>query len=574
MKKFKMTAKGDRATSPSPANLPPPADYSVHYVGSMEIESAAPSSELLDNALEKFRRRQRKLNRKEVSAPHLRKFSEQEEGSSGDSVEVLDPLKSAAVSNSPNVSNVAKESAAISSAVKTTSTTTSSKVSRPGPVEVTLANSENSPEADSQSISSQSIQSLTDRQMHMTREDSCDVAITLTRATPDRGGGGLGNDTREGTKEGAGEREGEVGKEDVDSGGMETFVQNLQRGSKGTENEEPFLQYIIEPPSPTVSTPGGSEAASSLGPAIEVLYHSDADENLSDSHTTGSASSTSCTTPDPLLGDSTPTDSLTPTHSNPTMFQRQNLKLKLLKQQDDRPTSCPPLEPDYATEEVSIPFGEEEEEEGKLLKTGEEEGEMDGERKANREREYSEGEIVSSPIRPSASDDNIMSRVVGSVGSRVEGKKQRRKIMGRSRSFERPRTQQHKGRVAQKGVEETDVGFDTLPELKNLQKSPEFLALGDRSHSGGRKWGGRGRAVRLVISPAMVQVIESKYSAVILKRTIRSIACCAQVHTVMCIHVSCFMPVENRKYLHDCITCTSTCTCSIRVHLHVHACLK
>ena len=547
MKKFKMNAKGNRATSPSPANLPPPADYSVHYVGSTEIESAAPSSELLDNALEKFRRRQRKLNRKEVSAPHLRKFSEQEEGSSGDSVEVLDPLKSAAVSNSPNVSNVAKESAAISSAVETTSTTTSSEVSRPVPVEVTLANSENSPEADSQSISSQSIQSLTDRQMHMTREDSCDVAITLTRPTPDRGG--LSNDTREETKEGAGVREGEVGKEDVDSGGMETSIQNLQRGSKGTENEEPFLRYIIEPPSPTVSTPGGSDAASSLGPAIEVLYHSDADENLSDSHTTGSASSTSCTTPDPLLGDTTPTDSLTTTHSNPTMLQRQNLQLKLLEgeQQDDRPTSCPPLEPDYVTEEVSIPFGEEEEEEGKLLKTGEEEGEMEWEREANREREYSEGEIVSSPIRPSASDDNIRSRVVGLERSRVEGKKQWRRIVGRSRSFEQPRTQQYKGRVAQKGgkgVEETDVGFDTLPELKNLQKSPEFLALGGRSHSGGRKWGGRGRAVRLVISPAMVQVIEAQYSAVILKRPIRSIACCAQVHTVMC---TCILFHASRK---------------------------
>ena len=101
-------------------------------------------------------------------------------------MEILNPSKSTAVSDSTGYGPGTCTAQELSNISGTTEMAyTSSEV--PKPVETSLdSNAERSPDGDSQSISSQSIPSLTDRQMHMTKEDSCDVSIILTRTTPER----------------------------------------------------------------------------------------------------------------------------------------------------------------------------------------------------------------------------------------------------------------------------------------------------------------------------------------------------------------------------------------------------
>lgn len=72
--------------------------------------------------------------------------------------------------------------------------------------------------------------------------------------------------------------------------------------------------------------------------------------------------------------------------------------------------------------------------------------------------------------------------------------------------------------------------FDTLPELANLKSSTEFQALSLKT--GGEEGGGKeGRVqrVRLVFSGVSVVVSAEQDQHIILKKPIKSIACCAQV---------------------------------------------
>lgn len=430
MKKFRMNAKGDRVSTPSPTNLPPPTTHNMDYVGNVELKSSAStrSNDLLDIVLEKFHKRQRKTSRNEGRVPQLKRFSQIDDGSSGDSMEVLNPPKSSANFKTTE-SDATQEPSSDSHSVEMTSS------EAPTPLEaVSVSHSEQGPDRDS--ISSQSIPSLTDRQMFMTKEDSCDVSILLTRATPERM---FDVDVVEGEEEGEGEREGESlpgpppGKDSLDS------TPNTEDGEQSLQNSEPLT--------PNLSTPGGSDTTSQ-DPEGQ-LYNSDE----SDSHAT--ESSASCMTPDPL-GDVTPTGISTPVDSDPRISSA----------------------------------------------------------------------ALNSSMRSSSSADNLSSKQCESERSEL---KECRKGVVRSHSFERPRPTQNEGdgRGGRKGVEneETDIGYDTLPELKSLDQTSEFKALGSPSRSGKR---GR-EEVRLVISPNMVEVVQVKSSKVILRRTIRSIVCCAQV---------------------------------------------
>lgn len=446
-----MNAKGDKVSTSSPTNLPP-TTHNMDYVGYLELKSSAStrSNHLLDNVLEKFYKRQRKTSRNEGRVPQLKRFSELDDGSSGDSMEVLNLPKSSANSNTAE-SDAVQETSNDSHSMEIPS----SEV--PSPLEaVSVSHFEQGPDQDS--ISSQSIPSLTDRQMYMTKEDSCDVSILLTRATPER----MFDDVVGGEEEGEGEREGEnlpgppPGKDSLDS------TPSTDDGEQSLQNSEPLTSNL--------STLGGSDTTSQSPDG--QLYNSDESE-----------SSASCMTPDPTLGDVTPTGISTPVDSDSQIISSAALN---------------------------------------------------------------------SSMRSSSSADNLISKQCESERSET---KDRRKGVGRSHSFERPRPTQNEreNRGGRKGVEneDTDIGYDILPELKSLEQSPEFQALGSPSRSGKR---GR-EEVRLVISPNMVEVVHVKTSKVILRRTIRSIVCCAQVEMLWC-----HMPHSLCAFL----------SLSLSVHLYTH----
>lgn len=72
--------------------------------------------------------------------------------------------------------------------------------------------------------------------------------------------------------------------------------------------------------------------------------------------------------------------------------------------------------------------------------------------------------------------------------------------------------------------------FDTLPELANLESSTEFQALSLKTAEG---WPVISQKVRLMFSGVSVVVLTEHTNEIILKKSIRNIACCAQV-SAMC----------------------------------------
>lgn len=144
--------------------------------------------------------------------------------------------------------------------------------------------------------------SPTEAPMGRRREDSCDVSIRLTRATPER----MFRDEEE--IEGQGE-DGVGERDEVD----------------GEAEIEKSLDLLPDR-------------------GTEFVYNSDNDD---DSPTTGS--STSCNTPDPasLVGDLTPTNGVvTPVYSDPKLFQEPQHQ-KFLFREQERPASCPPPPVDH-----------------------------------------------------------------------------------------------------------------------------------------------------------------------------------------------------------------------------------
>ena len=415
MQKFKLRAKGDHVIRPSPTTKQPSqTTHTVHYVCSVDVQSSTHSSDLLDNILEKYHRRRHKLSRK---GQRTETRLQEEEGGS--------LAKSTAVTNSTIVGTSEEETSeyraaeVVSEVPKLIGTSAAKDADR-------------SPDCgDAQSVSSQtpSLPSLTDRQVHMTREDSCDVSIKLTRATPERMFCHEDDEKRrewgEGEPEGGGEKEGYI-------------------------EEEDYSVPVVDDTS---------------------TQHSDkdSDDDFSDSH-----SSTSCTTaatPDPGAAEEhTPNDDITPVEDSRLLHNERSVLRLRIRDLEERPASCPPLELGAMTDEPRVSCKDEKmRRAGERQGSGAKEGEVEGEG-------VGEGE--------------------------VEGEGE--------------------------GEEETDVGFDTLPELDSLQQSPMFRSLGSPTRSEGDTEREEDE-VRLIISPNMVQVVRG--SKVILRRTIRSIACCTQVQS-------------------------------------------
>ncbi len=102
---------------------------------------------------------------------------------------------------------------------------------------------------------------------------------------------------------------------------------------------------------------------------------------------------------------------------------------------------------------------------------------------------------------------------------------------------------------------ESTADFDTLPELANLKSSTEFQALSGGGGGGGGGAGREGREVAvqkvcLVFSGVSVVVTVEQTHHVILKKSIKSIACCAQVRECEGCAVgvsSCTVPCRERR---------------------------
>ena len=308
---------------------------------------------------------------------------------------------------------------------------------------------------------------------HITREDSCDVSIRLTRATPEK------------VFRNEDEIEGREGK--LEEGGAAADMEEVD----GYDTES-LTQF--------------SEREG------EIPCNSDNDD---DSHTTGS--STSCNTPDPTsgVGELTPIDGITPANSDPKLFHEHSLKLSI-REQDERPASCPPL--DHAAT---------------LDTNGTEELEdmADGVR-VDRTEDRRETECGDVSVAANHDSKHTVPTEGTEVGDLESSEKEQESVQGNGT------------------VEGTEAGFDTLPELNLLRDTPQFKALGHPAGPGGRGRGGVvSEEVGLVISPNMVQVVSADGSKVILRRTIRSIVCCTQVH--MCIYVHIHVHTYWGEVLHD-----------------------
>ena len=252
---------------------------------------------------------------------------------------------------------------------------------------------------------------------------------------------------------------------------------------------------------------GDTEVEKSLSPFSEradgLSLCSDDDE---DSHTTGST--TSCNTPDPTTttpvgGDIALKNGISPTNSDPKLFQEQQSMRLLTGEMVERPASCPPLDQNEGTPEENGMAGE-----------------------GNGEAEDTESDWGTRNARESTREcgglRSVQSRDSGGLAGEIGGHSVPVQVS------EQETVQQNGGREGER-TDEPDTGFDTLPELNLLRNSPQFKALGSDGEGRQlrRKVGGANEEVGLVISPNVVQVVEG--SKVILRRTIRSIVCCTQV---------------------------------------------
>ena len=93
------------------------------------------------------------------------------------------------------------------------------------------------------------------------------------------------------------------------------------------------------------------------------------------------------------------------------------------------------------------------------------------------------------------------------------------------------RTSSHKSTLLQTHTVSENAGFDTIPELVNLQNSSEFQALSSNQKL--QKEGSHTKPssikVQLVFSGVHMVVIAEDSSQVLFKKSIKTIGCCAQV---------------------------------------------
>ena len=92
----------------------------------------------------------------------------------------------------------------------------------------------------------------------------------------------------------------------------------------------------------------------------------------------------------------------------------------------------------------------------------------------------------------------------------------------RAKSLERIKTNKSFMATACEEEDQEQTDYDVLPDLDNLRGTPEFQALGSVSDL-------PQQSVRLVFSGFCVSVLLEESGELLLKRSIRTIACCAQV---------------------------------------------
>ena len=467
----------------------------------------------IDRAVEKLLKRRKKLKKHPLTAPSMRSSSEQDEGSSGTSNGFLNQYDRG---ESPEMVD-----SAFSSIAETKQWSGSDQPAGDQGSERTSPSIINSLAETRKSPDTHSTGSVTDLQRPLNEEETAEVAIRVTRATPERNGLIV---------EAVGER--------AAMGEMDGEEEEVEEGVDGRETEGSDSPGVGQrsggcpsPPtahssSPTSSVPNTSTALSSIGPGIQVIYTLGTEAGYQTSSSIGSSAST---TPD-LPRASSPSR---PATSFCKSCQDSGLMLQF-SDPEERAVSCPPLESAaYKTEEVSVAIGD-----------GEEEGseEMDEDEE---EEEEEEGDVerrkltdaLKSPVTSSSSTGNLLGRE----------NKERKNSLSRSKSFEQPRARRignfadHAAEENGRAKDEVDREFDTLPELLLLQGSQDFQSLGrlssgpsSPSNSCGQER--EGRAVCLAVSSAVVSIRSERTSKILFRRTTRSIFSCAQVHNRCQVH--------------------------------------
>ena len=124
---------------------------------------------------------------------------------------------------------------------------------------------------------------------------------------------------------------------------------------------------------------------------------------------------------------------------------------------------------------------------------------------------------------PESVQDSESSRSAGSLSGRSSTSTSTHSLE-RVKSLERIKTNKSfvAGGCEEEGTDTEQADYDVLPDLDNLRSTPEFQALGQLSDLPHQK-------VRVVFSGFCVSVLLEESGELLLKRSIRTIACCAQV---------------------------------------------
>ena len=505
MKKFKENARSHRKPNPSPTSRSPAAEHHVHYVGKVKVSS--PSLTVgIDRAVEKLLKRRKKLKKHPVSAPSLQSSSNQDEGSSETSNGFLNQSDQR---ESPETGD-----SAFSSITEAKLWSGSDQPAGDEGSERTSPSIINGLTETRKSPDTNSTGSATDLQRPLNEgEETTEVAIMVTRATPERNG--LIVEAANKKRERAAMREVNGEKEEGVNGRETEGSESPGAEQRSGESPSPPIAHAS---SPTSSVPTTSAALSSIGPGIQVIYTLGTEAGYQTSSSIGSSAST---TPD-LPRASSPAR---PATSFCKSCRDSGLMLQF-SDLEERAVSCPPLESAvYKTEEVNVAIGDGEEEGSEETDGDEKEEEVDVERRKI-------ADALKSPIASSSSTGNLLGR----------RNRERRNSLNRSKSFEQPRASQirnfaeHAAQENGRAKDEVDGEFDTLPELLLLQGSQDFQALGQLSSGPSSPDSSRGcgperygKVVCLVVSSVVVSIRSERTGKILFRRTTRSIFSCAQV---------------------------------------------
>ena len=446
-----LTKNQPLSNSPSSVTKFTPCEFHLQYLGSLEVASTIASAEreFIDSALAQFKeahskkRKQKRKHRKTSGGKGMGKRA----STSSSSVDSID----------------------FANHIPAKSSSTTSELSE---------GSESNPFSPTSSVDRQSQSpGITDRHGTL-EEDGTDVAIRLTRATPEREVGKEKEEEEEESKK----LLPEISKENVN--GVET-AQEVDRGG-GSPRE---LEEVDEPDTLEGEASSGrtrEEEVGSVNPEFplnqETLSEGGVGEVATDKGTSQTAD----------------------VNSSTATSHREDIP----QPHPERPRSL------YETKEIMFMIGDKQEEE--------------------REQE----EVV----RPTGRRRSLTvlsesGTVLSSGGCVIESTKNKaskhKKIDAASKGV--------RSEVQEKGIERNSLcertessvrvkrnmsfeDFDALPELDALQQSSEFKALGKPVEL-------PSKSVRLVFSGFSVSVISEKKGERLLRKTIRTIACAGQVGT-------------------------------------------